>query len=41
LAYYFSDNAVPQVLKGRGNLLAETVENSLEFLKAKENHSLS
>lgn len=35
LAYYFSDNAVPQVLKGRGNLLAETVENSLEFLKSK------
>lgn len=32
LAYYFSDNGVPQVLKGRGNLLAETVESSLQFL---------
>ncbi|WP_312901927.1 alkaline phosphatase [Chryseobacterium taichungense] len=35
LAYYFSDNGVPQILKGRGNILAETVESSLEFLKSK------
>jgi len=36
LAYYFSDNAVPQVVKGRGNLLAQTVESGLEFLKSKK-----
>lgn len=35
LAFYFSDNGVPRVLNGRGNLLAETVESSLEFLKNK------
>ncbi|WP_223559129.1 alkaline phosphatase [Chryseobacterium lathyri] len=35
LAYYLSDNGVPQVLKGRGNLLAETVESGLQFLKSK------
>ncbi|WP_228446626.1 alkaline phosphatase [Chryseobacterium sp. 3008163] len=36
LAYYLSDNGVPQVLKGRGNLLAETVESGLQFLKSKK-----
>lgn len=36
LAYYLSDNSVPQVLKGRGNLLAETVESGLQFLKSKK-----
>ncbi|MBD8084189.1 alkaline phosphatase [Chryseobacterium caseinilyticum] len=36
LAYYLSENGVPQVLKGRGNLLAETVENGLKFLKNKK-----
>lgn len=35
VAYYLSDNGVPQVLKGRGNLLAETVENGLKFLNSK------
>ncbi|SUX44466.1 alkaline phosphatase [Chryseobacterium indoltheticum] len=36
VAYYLSDNGVPQVLKGRGNLLAETVESGLQFLKSKK-----
>ena len=36
LAYYFSDNGVPHVLKGRDNLLAETVESGLQFLKRKK-----
>lgn len=36
LAFYLSENGVPQVLKGRGNLLAETVENGLKFLKSKK-----
>lgn len=36
LAYYISDNGVPSVLKGRGNLLSELVENGLQFLKSKE-----
>ncbi|KQT16109.1 alkaline phosphatase [Chryseobacterium sp. Leaf404] len=36
VAYYLSDNGVPQVLKGRGNLLAETVENGLKFLNSKK-----
>lgn len=36
LAYYLSENGVPQVLKGRGNLLAETVENGLKFLNSKK-----
>lgn len=36
LAFYLSDNGVPQVLKGRGNILAETVEGALEFLNNKK-----
>lgn len=36
LAFYFSENGVPQVLKGRENLLAETVDNGLKFLKSKK-----
>lgn len=36
LAFYLSENGVPQVLKGRGNLLAETVDNGLKFLKSKK-----
>ncbi|AZB29381.1 alkaline phosphatase [Chryseobacterium balustinum] len=36
LAFYLSENGVPHVLKGRGNLLAETVDNSLKFLKSKK-----
>ncbi len=35
LAYYISDNGVPSVLKGRGNLLSELVENGLQYLKSK------
>ncbi|OCK53453.1 alkaline phosphatase [Chryseobacterium sp. CBo1] len=36
LAYFMSDNGVPQVLKGRGNLLSNVVENGLTFLKNKK-----
>ncbi|MFY7814148.1 MAG: alkaline phosphatase [Chryseobacterium taeanense] len=36
LSFYLSDNGVPQVLKGRGNILAETVEGALEFLNNKK-----
>ncbi|MFY1047867.1 alkaline phosphatase [Chryseobacterium sp. GP-SGM7] len=36
LAYFMSENGVPQVLKGRDNLLANVVENSLAFLKNKK-----
>lgn len=36
LAFYLSENGVPQVLKGRGDLLAETVDNGLKFLKSKK-----
>ncbi|MNU12032.1 Alkaline phosphatase 3 precursor [compost metagenome] len=36
LAFYLSENGVPQVLKDRGNLLAETVDNGLKFLKSKK-----
>ncbi|MDI6033004.1 alkaline phosphatase [Flavobacterium sp. LB2P84] len=32
---FFSENKVPSVLKGRGNLLAEATKNGLEFLNAK------
>ena len=32
---FFSENMVPSVLKGRGNLLAEATKNGLEFLNAK------
>ncbi|WP_312077055.1 alkaline phosphatase [Chryseobacterium sp.] len=35
-AFYLSENGVPQVLKGRGNLLAETVESGLQFLNNKK-----
>ena len=37
LAYFMSDNGVPQVLKGRDNLLSNVVENGLTFLKNKKN----
>lgn len=36
LAYYISDNSVPSVLKGRGNLLSELVENGLDYLNSKK-----
>ena len=36
LAYYISDHGVPSVLKGRGNLLSELVENGLHFLHSKK-----
>lgn len=35
LAYYMSENGVPSVLKGRGNLLSELVENGLQYLNSK------
>lgn len=36
LAYFISDNGVPSILNGRGNLLSELVENGLEFLNSKK-----
>lgn len=36
LAYFMSENGVPQVLKGRDNLLSNVVENGLSFLKNKK-----
>lgn len=36
LAYFMSENGVPQVLKGRDNLLSSVVENGLTFLKNKK-----
>lgn len=36
LAYFISDHGVPSVLKGRGNLLSELVENGLQYLNAKK-----
>ncbi|MDF2552880.1 MAG: alkaline phosphatase [Chryseobacterium sp.] len=35
LAYYMSDNAVPSILKGRGNILSDLVENGLQYLNSK------
>ncbi|MBT2619567.1 alkaline phosphatase [Chryseobacterium sp. ISL-6] len=35
LAYFMSENGVPSVLNGRGNLLPEVVQNGLQFLKNK------
>lgn len=36
LAYYISDKGVPSVLKGRGNLLSDLVENGLQFLNSRK-----
>ncbi|HEX7868714.1 MAG TPA: alkaline phosphatase [Chryseobacterium sp.] len=36
LAYFMSENGVPQVLKGRDNLLSNVVENGLTFMKNKK-----
>lgn len=36
LAYYISDKGVPSVIKGRGNILSELVENGLFYLNSKK-----
>ncbi|MCY0977227.1 alkaline phosphatase [Chryseobacterium wangxinyae] len=36
VAYYISDKSVPSVLKGRGNILSDLVENGLQYLNSKK-----